>query len=146
MRWLLALSLSLTVFLFCNTYSCLISMRSYCKFWNVLFLFLCSIWFHFFHLFHNLGWITKGHAFLKAHMPHPCVLLRIQGETKGPIPFFFFFKAFSIQRHRLHSPYTPLILTPLATNGLLKSENVLPLSGIYIIVWWGMIFLPFRNE
>lgn len=109
MRCLLALSLSfsLTVFLFCNTYSCLISMRSYCKFWNVLFLFLCSIWFHFFHLFHNLGWITKGHAFLKAHMPHPCVLLRIQGETKGPIPFFFFFLSFfNSESYFAHSIYS----------------------------------------
>lgn len=43
-------------------------------------------------------------------------------------------------------PYTIWIFTPPATNDLLKSLNVLPLSGISIIVWWGMIFLPFHNE
>lgn len=85
-------------------------------------------------MFHNLGWITKGHAFLKAHMPHPCVLLRIQGETEGPIPFFSSF-SFNASYTSLRIPCTPLILTPLATNGLLKSENVLALSGIFIIVW-----------
>jgi len=55
-------------------------------------------------------------------MLHPCVLLRIQGETEGP-------KSRSIHTSHtsLHIPYTP-ILTPLATNGLLKSQNVLPLS------------------
>jgi len=121
-----------------NTYNWLMCMRSHCTSWNVLFFFPSVLFdsIFFSHLFHNLGWITKGHAFLKAHMLHPCVLLRIQGETEGP-------KSLSIHTSHtsLHIPYT-LILTPLATIGLLKSENVLPLSVIYIIVWWGMIPPP----
>ncbi len=91
-----------------NTYSVLICMRSYCKFWNVLFLLFYLI--PFFHLFHNLGWITKGHAFLKAHMSYPCVLLRIQGETEGliPPPLLFQFRVI-LYTYFFHIPI--LILT-----------------------------------